>query len=54
MKGIRSIWFINMLVCVLFIAGSSKSIFADNIFDDSQTIQYSQVQYSDNELFQRI
>ncbi len=51
-KGIKSIWLINMLVCVLYIAGNSKSIFADNIFEDSQAIQYSQVQYSDNGLFQ--
>ena len=29
-KRIKSIWLINMLVCVLFIAGNSKSIFANN------------------------
>jgi tetratricopeptide (TPR) repeat protein len=51
-KEIKSIWLINMLVCVLLIAGNSKSIFADNIFEDSQAIQYNQAQYSDNALFQ--
>jgi tetratricopeptide (TPR) repeat protein len=51
-KGIKSICFINLLVCVLFIAGNSKSIFADNIFEDSQSIQYNQIEYSENELFQ--
>ncbi len=53
-EGTRSIWSISMLVCVLLIAGSPKSIFADNIFEDSQTIQYNRVQYSDNELFQSL
>ncbi len=50
-KGIISIWFVNMLVCVLFIAGNSKSIFADNIFEDAQAVQYNQAQFSDNGLF---
>jgi len=40
------------LVCVLVIAGNSKSIFADNIPEDLQAIQYNQAQYSDNKLFQ--
>jgi tetratricopeptide (TPR) repeat protein len=51
-KGIKSICFINLLVCVLFIAGNSKSIFADNIFEGSQAIQDNHVQCSDNTLFQ--
>ena len=51
-KGIKSICFIQLLVCVLVIAGNSKSIFADNISEDLQGIQYNQAQYSDNELFQ--
>ena len=51
-KGIKSICFINLLVCVLVIAGNSKSIFADNISEDLQAIQYNQAQYSDNKLFQ--
>ncbi len=50
-KGIKNIWFINMLVCVLLLAGNSKSMFAKDFFEDSQTIQYNQVQYSDNGLF---
>nr|MBC8549388.1 hypothetical protein [Candidatus Brocadiales bacterium] len=42
----------NLLVCVLFIAGNSKSMFADSIFEISQAIQTNQAQYSDNALFQ--
>jgi len=51
-KGIRSICFINLLVYVLFVAGNSISIFADNIFEDSQGIQDNQAQFLDNRLFQ--
>jgi tetratricopeptide (TPR) repeat protein len=51
-KGIKNICFINLLVCVLLIAGNSKSIFADNISEDPQAIQYNQAQYSNNKLFQ--
>ena len=51
-KGIKSICFINLLVFVLFIAGNSKSIFADNIFEGPQSVQDNHIQYSDNALFQ--
>ena len=51
-KRIKSIRLMNMLLCVLFIAGNSKSIFADNIFEDSQTIRDNQAQFLDNRLFQ--
>jgi len=51
-KGIKSICFINLLVCVLFIASNSKNIFADNISENLQIIRYAQVQSSDNGLFQ--
>ncbi len=51
-KGIKSICFINLLVFVLFIAGNSKSIFADNIFEGSQFVQGNHIQYSDNALLQ--
>ncbi|MCR4289258.1 MAG: tetratricopeptide repeat protein [Candidatus Scalindua sp.] len=51
-KEIKSICFMNLLVCILFIAGNSKSMFADNIFDFSQAMQTNQAQYSDNALFQ--
>ncbi|MBT3879715.1 MAG: tetratricopeptide repeat protein [Candidatus Scalindua sp.] len=53
-KVTKGIWFINMLMCVLLLAGSSKSIFANNIFEDPQTIQYDQVQYSDNGLLDNL
>jgi tetratricopeptide (TPR) repeat protein len=49
-KGMKSTWFLNMLICILFLAGNSKRIFANNIFEGPQTIQYNQVQYSDNGL----
>jgi tetratricopeptide (TPR) repeat protein len=51
-KRIKNTCFINLLVCVLLIAGNSKSIFADNIIENSQAIQDNQAQYSDNKLFQ--
>ncbi|GAX62652.1 hypothetical protein SCALIN_C38_0015 [Candidatus Scalindua japonica] len=40
------------MVSVLLIAGSSKSIFAENIFESPQNIQYSQSKYSGNALFE--
>ncbi|MCP4255757.1 MAG: tetratricopeptide repeat protein, partial [Candidatus Scalindua sp.] len=51
-KGIKNICLIILLVCVLFISGNSKSIFADNIIENLQTIQYNQAQPLDNGLFQ--
>ena len=51
-KGIKSICFINLLVCVLLIAGNSKSILADNTFADYQATQENHAQCLDNKLFQ--
>ena len=51
-KEIKSIWLMSLLVCVLLIAGNSKSIFADNVFEDFQSTQNNQAQLLDNKLFQ--
>ena len=52
-NGIKVVWFIKMLMCVLFIFFNSGKIFANgNILEDPQDSQIRQVQYPDSKLFQ--
>ena len=49
-NGMKIVWFIKMLMCILFISSGSEKIFASrNILEDPQD---SQMQYPDSKLFQ--